>query len=157
MKIYSEAVIMKSATTGVDTTMKFRFFPRLFLIVIVTLMTACNAYQVNKRVNDLDDSITHYGAALRWAEHQDLYSYYMSPNGTRPPADLDSFQEASVTRVKVTEKIINENYTEAIVKTTVTYYIKIQGSIRELKLDQKWWYDKNSKKWFIDGELPRFN
>jgi len=132
-------------------------FSRLFLIVLIALLTACDAYQIKKKVNNLDDSITHYGVALRWAQHQDLYSYYVSPNGTKPPANLERLQEISVTGVKVTDKIINEDHTEATVKTTVTYYIKTQGSIRKLKLDQKWWYDEAIKQWFIDGELPKFN
>jgi len=157
MKIFSEAVIIKPANTGAPTIMNSSVFPRLFLIVLITLLTACDAYQIKKKTNNLDDTITHYGVALRWAQHQDLYSYYVSPNGTKPPADLDSLREISVTGVKVTEKIINEDLTKATVKTTVTYFIKTQGSIRELKLNQKWWYNETIKQWFIDGELPKFN
>lgn len=136
--------------------MNFSIFTRLFLIVLITLLTACNSYQVKKKVNNLEDSITSYGVALRWSEYQELYSYYVSPNGTQPPADLDRLQEISVTGIEVTEKIINNDHTEADVKTVVTYFIKTQGSIKKLKLDQKWWYNEANKQWFIDGEFPKF-
>ncbi|MCZ6802501.1 MAG: hypothetical protein O7D86_00805 [Proteobacteria bacterium] len=147
---------MKPVYIGVQIPMNFRAFSGLFLIVLITLLTACNAYQLKKKANNLDDTITSYSVALRWAEYQDLYSYYVSPNGTQPPADLDSLQHISVTGVDVKEKIINEDHTKGNVKITVTYYIKEPGSIKKLKLNQKWWYNELNKQWFIDGEFPRF-
>jgi len=147
---------MKPVYIGVQIPMNFRAFSRLFLIVLITLLTACNAYQLKKKANNLDDTITSYSVALRWAEYQDLYSYYVSPNGTQPPADLDSLQHISVTGVDVKEKIINEDHTKANVKITVTYYIKEQGSIKKLKLNQNWWYNEPNKQWLIDGEFPKF-
>ncbi len=136
--------------------MNFKIFSRLSLIVLITLLIACNAYQTRKKVNSLEDTITNYGVALRWAEYQNLYSYYVSPNGTQPPANIDGLQDISVTGIEVTEKIINEDHTEANVKTTVTYFMKTQGSVKKLKLDQKWWYNEANKQWLIDGEFPKF-
>lgn len=136
--------------------MNFSTFSKIFFIVLISLLTACNAYQTKKRMNSLESTLTSYNVVLRWAEHKTLYSYYVSPNGTQPPADLDALQEISVTGLQETEKTINEEQTNANVKLTVKYYLKSEGSIKTLKLDQEWWYNEPNKQWYIDGEFPKF-
>jgi hypothetical protein len=136
--------------------MNFSTVSKVFLIILISLLTACNSYQLKKRANSLESTLTSYNVALRWAEHETLYAYYVSPNGTQPPANLDRLKEVSVTGVHVKEKTINEEQTEANVKTEVKYYLKSEGSVKTLKLDQNWWYNEPNKQWFIDGEFPKF-
>jgi len=136
--------------------MNFSTVSKVFLIILISLLTACNSYQLKKRANSLESTLTSYNVALRWAEHETLYAYYVSPNGTQPPANLDRLKEVSVTGVDVKEKTINEEQTEANVKTEVKYYLKSEGSVKTLKLDQNWWYNEPNKQWFIDGEFPKF-
>ncbi len=137
--------------------MNFSTFSKVFLIILLSCLAGCNKYQVKKRVNSLETTLTSYNVALRWAEHETLYAYYVSPNGTQPPADIDSLNEVSVTGVYVKEKLINEDQTEAEIKTEVKYYLNTEGSVKTLKLDQKWWYNELNNQWYIDGEFPKFN
>jgi uncharacterized protein YchJ len=136
--------------------MNFSTFSKILLIVLFGLLVGCNKYQVKKRANSLESTLTSYMVALRWAEHQKLYSYYVSPNGTQPPANLDKLQEVRVTGIDVKEKIINEEQTEANVKMVVKYYLETEGSVKTLKLDLDWWYNEPNQQWFIDGEFPKF-
>ena len=136
--------------------MKTRAISVFTLLLSLILLSACNQYNVQKKVNRLEETITSYGVALRWAEHQTLYSYYVSPNGTQPPADLDRLKEISVTGHQVLEKTINEDHTEAEVKMLVKYYIKTEGTLKELKMNQAWWFNEPNSQWFIDGEFPKF-
>ncbi len=136
--------------------MNFSTFLKVLLILIISLTVGCDKYKTRKKVNSLDSTITSYGVALRWAEHKSLYSYYISPNGTQPPADLQRLQEVSVTSLEVIEKTINEDQTKANVKSIVKYYIKTEGNVKTLKLDQEWWYNELGKQWLIDGEFPLF-
>jgi len=123
---------------------------------LISSLMGCNAYQTKKRANSLETTLTSYKIALRWAEHKKLYSYYVSANGTQPPADIDRLDEVSVTGIDMREKNINEEQTKANVKMVVKYYLKSEGSIKTLKLDQEWWYNEPNKQWFIDGEFPKF-
>ncbi|HIF51954.1 MAG TPA: hypothetical protein EYQ42_10600 [Thiotrichaceae bacterium] len=136
--------------------MNFNIISKVFLFVLISSLTGCNAYQTKKRMGSLETTLTSYNVALRWAEHKTLYSYYVSPNGTQPPADLDALEEVSVTGIKEVDKIINEEQTHANIKLVVKYYLKSEGSIKTLKLDQEWWYNEPNKQWFIDGEFPVF-
>ena len=122
----------------------------------MTLLQSCNNFKVRETVEILEDSVTHYNVALRWAMYKEAYSYHYSPDGKQPQAKLDGLEEISVTGIEVMDKIINTEHTEANVETTVTYFLKTQGTIKKIKLNQKWWYNKQYKQWFVDSPFPEF-
>ena len=131
-----------------------RVFFVLFLLIM--LLQSCNTFKVRETVAALEDSITNYNVALRWGMYKDAYSYHYSPEGKQPPAKLDSLEEISVTGIEVTEKIINQDHTEANVDSTITYFLKTQGTIKKIKLNQKWWFNEEYKQWFVDHPFPDF-
>ena len=136
--------------------MNFNSVSKVFLILLLNTLSGCNAYQTQKRTNKFDTALTSYKIALRWAQHETLYSYYVSPNGTQPPADIGRLEELSVTGIQEVEKTINEEQNEANIKLIVKYYFKDEGSVKTIKLDLKWWYNEPNKQWFIDSEFPKF-
>ena len=128
----------------------------LALFLLMILLQSCNTFKVRETVAALENSITNYNVALRWGMYKDAYSYHFSPDGKQPPAKLDGLDEISVTGIKVTEKIINTDHTEANVESTITYFLKTQGTIKEIKLNQKWWFNEEYKQWFVDHPFPDF-
>lgn len=136
--------------------MNASLFFKLVFIVLLASLSACKQYTTQKRANNIEAAITSYDVAMRWAQYPEAYSYHVSPNGTQPPANLEVLKELSITGVKVTEKLINEELTEANVKTEISYYFKDQGTIKKLKLHQRWWLKEETNQWFIDGEFPVF-
>lgn len=156
MKYFSETAIMKPIQTGVPTIMNASLFSKLVLVTLIVSLSACKQYTTTKRVNNIEAAVTSYDVAMRWAQYPEAYAYHVSPNGTKPPADLDSLKELSVTGVKVIERVLNPENTEAIVKTEISYFFKDEGTIRKLKLMQRWWVKEETNQWFIDGEFPKF-
>ncbi|GJM05110.1 MAG: hypothetical protein DHS20C09_11010 [marine bacterium B5-7] len=136
--------------------MNARAFSKLVIILLIVSLSGCKQYTTTKKVNAIEAAITSYDVAMRWAQYPEAYRYHVSPNGTQPPADLDALKELSVTGVKVIEKILNEDKTEANVKTEVSYFFKDEGTLRKLKLQQRWWVKEETNQWFIDGEFPKF-
>ena len=132
---------------------------RVFLISfsLMILLVSCNSFKVRDQIASLDSSITNYNVALRWGMYKDAYSYHYSPKGIQPPAKLDNLEQISVTGVEVTEKTINAEHNEAYVETVVTYFFQTEGSIKRIKLNQKWWFNEEFKKWFVDNAFPEFN
>lgn len=147
---------MKPIQTGVPTIMNASLFSKLVLVTLIVSLSACKQYTTTKRVNNIEAAVTSYDVAMRWAQYPEAYAYHVSPNGTKPPADLDSLKELSVTGVKVIERVLNPENTEAIVKTEISYFFKDEGTIRKLKLMQRWWVKEETNQWFIDGEFPKF-
>ena len=139
------------------------FFLISFLLMI--LLVSCNTFKVREQITSLDDSITHYNVALRWAMYKEAYSYHYSPDGKQPPAKLDNLEQISVTGlvtkynddVEITDKEINREHNEAHVETVVTYFFQTEGSIKKIKLNQRWWFNEKFKQWFIDNAFPEFN
>ncbi|MCG8379730.1 MAG: hypothetical protein MI865_09685 [Proteobacteria bacterium] len=129
---------------------------KITIVFVVIFLSACNQYKVKKKIQNLDAAITSYDVALRWAKYQDAYNYHVSPNGTQPPARLDYLENISIAGVNVLEKTINEDHTEAYVKTEISYFLKTEGTVRKIKLDQTWWVNEDTSQWFIDGEFPEF-
>lgn len=147
---------MKPIQTGVPTKMHASLFSKLVLVILIVSLSGCKQYTTTKRVNAIEAAVTSYEVAMRWAEYSEAYAYHVSPNGTKPPADIESLKELSVTGVKLIEKVLNTENTEAFVKTEISYYFKDEGTIRKLKLKQRWWVKEETNQWFIDGEFPKF-
>jgi hypothetical protein len=126
----------------------------LVLFLLMILLQSCNTFKVRETVAALENSITNYNVALRWGMYKDAYSYHFSPDGKQPPAKLDDLEEISVTGIEVTEKVINTDHTEADVESTITYFLKTQGIIKKIKLNQKWWFNEQYKQWFVDHPFP---
>ncbi len=126
----------------------------LVLFLLMILLQSCNTFKVRETVAALENSITNYNVALRWGMYKDAYSYHFSPDGKQPPAKLDDLEEISVTGIEVTEKVINTDHTEADVESTITYFLKTQGIIKKIRLNQKWWFNEQYKQWFVDHPFP---
>lgn len=141
---------------GSNVTMNRKNISTLLLIILVCMLTACQNVKEKKKAANLEESVTSYEVALRWAEHESAYSYHVSPDGTRPAVDLDGLKEISVTGIEVFEKLVNETKDEAIIRMEVKYYFKDQGTVRTLKLEQLWWYSEENEQWFIKSDFPPF-
>ena len=131
------------------------FFLVIFLLML--LLQSCNTFKVRETVAALEDSITNYNVALRWGMYKEAYSYHYSPEGKQPPATLDGLEEISVTGIEISEKLINRDHTEADVEINITYFLKTQGTIKKIMLNQDWWFNKEHKQWFVDHPFPKFN
>ena len=131
------------------------FFLISFLLMI--LLVSCNTFKVREQIISLDDSISNYNVDLRWGMYKDAYSYHYSPKGIQPQAKLDNLEQISVTGVEVTEKKINIEHNEAYVEIVITYFFQTEGSIKRIKLNQRWWFNEKFKQWFIDNAFPEFN
>lgn len=136
--------------------MKNNTMYKFFFIIMLVLLAACNSFGTQKKMTNLEDSITSYEVALRWAQYLDAYNYHVSPNGTQPPVNLDKMSDISVTGIDISDKVVDEDQTKALVKGVIRYYNKNQGTEKKLKLEQTWWYNEKNKQWYIDGEFPVF-
>ena len=144
--------IRSEASLKIDISL---FYKLIFLGLIVSL-GACKQYMTTKRVNNIEAAVTSYDVAMRWAQYSEAYAYHVSPDGIRPFTNLDLLEELSVTGVKVIEKTLNPENTEAVVKIEISYYFKDEGTIKKLKLQQRWWVKEETNQWFIDGDFPKF-
>lgn len=126
----------------------------IILLISCSILSSCGRYGNNKKMENLEQSITSYEVALRWALYEEAYRYHVSEDGEKPEFDLDSLQDIKVSGIDITNRIVNKDKNEAHVKGVVRYFNRNTGTERKIKLEQKWWYDEDRKQWFIDSEYP---
>ena len=126
------------------------------IITTVLLVAACSNMAAQKRMENLDDALDSYGAALRWAHYQDVLAYHLNQDGKRPVIEMDKLDDYSVTGFEITERVLNEDQSEAFIKSELVYYHKEYGTVRKLRLNQNWWYSEEAKHWFVETAFPEF-
>ncbi len=134
------------------------FKTTIFLAVLIALcfLTACQKVQTQKKLENFERSVTSYEVALRWAMHEDAYSYHISSEGVRPEVDLEKMNNINVTGINVIDRAVNDDQSEAIIKIVIMYYFKNEGTVKKLNLEQEWWYSEDNKQWFIKSDFPPF-
>ena len=147
---------MKPIRSEASLKIDISLFYKLIFLGLIVYLGACKQYMTTKRVNNIEAAVTSYDVAMRWAQYSEAYAYHVSPDGIRPFTNLDLLEELSVTGVKVIEKTLNSENTEAVVKIEISYYFKDEGTIKKLKLQQRWWVKEETNQWFIDGDFPKF-
>lgn len=132
-----------------------RLIPALLGVVI--LLSGCNSDGgVKRKIGSLDKAIEDYAAALRWGRYQDAHDYHAEKDGSKPALPLDRLEQIRVTAHNFYEKNVNEEVSEASVKGEIKYYHTDYGTVRKLPLEQVWWYDPEAKRWYLQGEMPKF-
>lgn len=126
----------------------------LVLAVFLLSLSSCNRNDNKKNVETLNNNIIYYGVALRWANYRDAYEYHRSADGSQPEIDIDRLKEYSVTGFKVVQKIINDSLDEALIESEISFYNKNQATVKQITLKQVWWFEEESKRWFIDEDFP---
>ncbi|MFQ5661616.1 MAG: hypothetical protein ACE5GZ_14490 [Gammaproteobacteria bacterium] len=127
----------------------------IFFIVAICLVS-CSGMSTKKRLETFEESIKQYNIALRWALYTKVEDFHIKRNGERMRVDRDALKNIRITGYSVQEKTINEDLTEAVVEGEINYYNKEYGTLKKMAYTYKWWYEPESKRWFIESEFPEF-
>ncbi|MEE9117568.1 MAG: hypothetical protein V3U02_03095 [Calditrichia bacterium] len=133
--------------------MKSRNFLNILLII---MLSACGSMDFKNQMSKLDDTLTKYGTALRWAQIRDAASYHIKRNEEQVVVDLVHMEKFNITSVDVLEKTPNQDGTEASILIEISYYSKDRGTLQKVRQAQLWWYNQKAKHWLIDSDFPEF-
>lgn len=131
-----------------------RFTVLLLLLCIVVQVAGCAGMKSRDKITRLEKSLQDYGAMLRWARYYDAHDFVFSPDGSKPGLDASRFEGFRIAAVNYIRSDLNLEETEATVYAEIQYYNDQQATIRTLQETQSWWYEPDSRRWFLDGELP---
>lgn len=129
---------------------------RLILLVIAAaLLPGCTGGN-RKKLETLEEAIIHYAQALRWQRYQDAEEFQIDRQGKRHNIDEAALQHIRITGYVVRDRVVNEAVSEADVNVELEYFNDAEGTVRKTPFQQTWWYQEKSKRWFVEGELPKF-
>lgn len=147
--------------------MKKRFLEKP-LVLIITVMclsvmsiSGCGRIESRGQADKLERSVTEYFSALRWGLYREAVSFHVTRNEKFAEIDIDQLERIEVVRVDIISKQIipsseEGGINEAIIEAELSYYLKDQGTLREINLSQIWWYNPKIKHWLIESDFPEF-
>lgn len=126
------------------------------ILILLFTITACGDAGVKKKVEDLDHSIDAYAYALRWGRTNDVVAYHVYRDASKPEIDMSVMDVIRVTGYTIKEKKLNDDITEADVVGQLDYYHNEYGTLKKLEYRQSWWFEPETKKWYLESEFPEF-
>lgn len=130
---------------------------RILVSALLVLLFGCNGAGTKTRLRSLDDAINAYAQALRWGRYDDAQQFHMTRDGERIVLDEHVMADIRVTGYSVRETVFDAEGTSAQVQAEFKYFITSRGTLQSRVVPQTWWYDEESKRWFMDSGLPDFS
>lgn len=127
----------------------------IFISTLAALLAGCGAME-SHRLGLLDQAIIRYSQALRWQRYEDAQAYHMTREGERRKIDQEALKHIRISGYQIQEKNMGDDLMEAEVVGVMEYFNDSRGTIRKVPMTQTWWFDPESKRWFVTGELPQF-
>jgi len=128
----------------------------VFIVTLAISLVACNSMSTRSKAEGLTTAMDDYSAALRWGLFDKAKEFHVKKDGERPEIDTSKLDHIRVTGEKIREKTVNEALDEATVKLEVEYYNTDYGKIKKLMLKQVWWYQEETKSWYLGSDFPDF-
>ena len=138
--------------------MNIRVWTLLAILISSSFVfTGCSNMAEREKVSLLQTSIRQYGQAVRWARYKNMYDFHLGKDGFKPKLILDKYKGIQVTAFNIIEDgEISDELKEADVIAEISYYDEDYATVNTIKHLQHWWYEEESKRWFIDAKLPEF-
>lgn len=131
---------------------------RLVVMVVACIVLAAGCAQISerKRDNTLRETLRTYAKYVRWGYYLEASTFIKRRDeDARPkvaPSDLENIR---VTRYEVaSQRPLDETGDEILVVAAVDAYSTGSGVVLTQRYDQLWYFDPQTGRWFLDGDLP---
>lgn len=147
--------------------MKKRFLEKSLVLTVIAMclcvisISGCGRIESRGQADKLERTTTDYASALRWSYYREAVSYHVTRDGKYPDVDIEELEKIEVTDVNFISKTLfpsseKDGINEARIVAEVIYFHKDLGTVREIQLDQIWWYNAQIKHWLIETDFPDF-
>ena len=125
-------------------------------VVYVMLVLGCASMQTGEKMSQFDETSRAYLRAIRWGEYEAAFSFKKLTARDEELPDFENYRTVKVTDYKVKQTIIAEDQSRIIQIVDFQYYRMKDVTVKNLIDRQKWEYDKEQEKWFLQSDLPAF-
>ncbi len=125
-------------------------------IVIILLMLGCASMETGEKLSQFDEISRAYLRAIRWGEFEAAFAFKKLTDREEVLPDFENYRNVKVTNYKVKQTIISEDKTKIIQLVDFQYYRMKDVTVKTLIDRQKWEYDTEQEKWFLQSDLPAF-
>lgn len=138
-----------------DTTV-LRFC--LLLAVLVSLLGCGGVRTVGEqsRANAFDAAVKTYTKLIRWGYFEEASAYIRAPDDSQINTDLARIARYRVTAYDNINQLTADNDREGRVLAMIEYYEIDSGVVQQVRDEQLWWFDDETKRWFLSSGMPKF-
>ncbi|MFT5450142.1 MAG: hypothetical protein ACI9DC_005345 [Gammaproteobacteria bacterium] len=131
--------------------------PRALLVVLLAVaLNGCATLENQSRTTQLGHRAKLFVKAIRWGEFQVAADMLRRRDGELVGIDANAFEGIRVTSENYALAASDPGAIEAGMTAEFEYTRGQSVSLKKLRYSALWWYESESKRWFIDGILPAF-
>jgi len=131
-------------------------FMKLLLLLSIFILSACAHLGEQKQLEHLEAKQKLFMKALRWKSYEMAASVIRFKNPARQLAALDGLDKITVTSYELIASQPNLQQGTAAAQVLFSYVQDETGRVYQLKHTQHWWFDEESKQWFLASDMPMF-
>lgn len=120
------------------------------------MLSACAHITEQKKLEHLDAKQKLFMKALRWKSYETAASVIRYRNPARKLAPIDGLNKITVTSYDLIGSVPNAEDDTIIAQALFGYIQNETGRVYQVKHTQVWWFDEESKQWFLDSDMPDF-
>ena len=125
-------------------------------MVFVMLVLGCASMETGEKMSQFDETSRAYLRAIRWGEFEAAYAFKKLSARNEEMPNFEDYRTVKVTNYKVKQTIIAEDQSRVIQIVDFQYYRMKDVTVKNLIDRQKWEYDKEQERWFLQSNLPDF-
>ena len=123
-------------------------------ILLAALISGCARVETYELKVRLDDSLRMYAKALRWGNPQAAAALVRHRDGSAVQPGRGFPPGLQVTGVNVVPMQQSADAHETLVAVRIEYIDPDSLSVRTYEGAEIWWYDPDTHRWYLDGDLP---
>lgn len=125
-------------------------------VVFVLLVLGCASMKTGEKMSQFDETSRAYLRAIRWGEFEAAYAFKKLTDRDDVLPDFEEYRSVRVTNFKVKQTIISEDQLKIIQIVDFQYYRMKDVTVKTIIDRQKWEYDEEQDRWFLQSNLPAF-
>lgn len=125
-------------------------------VVFVMLILGCASMKTGEKMSQFDETSRAYLRAIRWGEFEAAHAFKKLTAKDEQLPNFEDYSTVKVTNYKVKQTIISEDKSRIIQIVDFQYYRMKDVTVKNFIDSQKWEYDKEQEKWFLQSDLPAF-
>jgi hypothetical protein len=125
-------------------------------VIFVVLILGCASMKTGEKMSQFDETSRAYIRAIRWGDYEGAYAFKKLTDREDVLPDFEDYRSVKVTNYKVKQTIISEDQAKIIQIVDFQYYRLTDVTVKTLIDRQKWEYDEEQGRWFLQSNLPAF-
>lgn len=125
-------------------------------LLIICILPACAHVKEQKSLEKLDAQQKIFMKAMRWKSYEMAASVIRFKNPARRLAPVNNLAKITVTSYDLIGSVPNFSEGTAVAYVLFGYIQDDTGRLYNIKHTQNWWFDEESKRWYLNSDMPDF-